>query len=57
VKTSGKYKFHFEPLNVKEGDEEVVVSVKVSGTFDGSPVTLSYHFAVQNGKISSFSVV
>ena len=56
VKTIGKYKFHFEPLNVKEGNKEVVVAVKVSGTFDGSPVTLNYHFAIASGKISSFAV-
>src|SRR5882672_10433915 len=50
VKTIEKYKFQFRPLSVKADDVEVVVAVKVSGTFDGSPVTLDYHFTVENGK-------
>jgi len=56
VKTIQKYKFQFEPLSVKDDDVEVVVAVEVSGTFDGSPVTLDYHFTIENGKILSFAV-
>ena len=40
VKTIEKYKFQFKPLKIKGDDPEVVVAVEVSGTFDGSPVTL-----------------
>ena len=56
VKTIDQYKFQFKPLNVKDEDVEVVVAVEVSGTFDGSPVTLDYHFTVENEKISSLTV-
>jgi hypothetical protein len=56
VKTVEKYKFHFTPLGIKDNDAEVVVAVEVSGTFDGSPVTLDYHFAIGNDKISSLTV-
>ena len=56
VKTIDQYKFQFKPLNVKDDDVEIVVAVEVSGTFDGSPVTLDYHFAIENGKISSLTV-
>src|SRR5438876_10561231 len=56
VKTIEKYKFQFKPLSVKEHAAEVVVTVEVSGTFDGSPVTLDYHFAIENDKISSLAV-
>jgi ketosteroid isomerase-like protein len=56
VKTIEKYKFQFKPLSVKDHDAEVVVAVEVSGTFDGSPVTLDYHFTIENDKILSLAV-
>jgi hypothetical protein len=56
VKTIEKYKFQFKPLRVNDGDVEVVVTVQVSGTFDGSPVTLDYHFTIGNEKISSLTI-
>jgi len=55
-KTIEKYKFQFKPLSVKEDGGEVVVSVKVSGTFPGSPVTLDYHFKIENEKILSLVI-
>jgi ketosteroid isomerase-like protein len=56
VRTIEKYKFQFKPLSVKEDDGEVVVSVEVSGTFLGSPVTLDYHFKLENEKILSLAI-
>ena len=56
VKTIEKYKFQFKPVSVKEHDAEVVVTVEVSGTFDGSPVTLDYHFTIENDKILFLAV-
>lgn len=56
VKTIEKYKFQFKPLSVKDDDGEVVVAVEVSETFDGSPVTLDYHFTVENDQILSLAV-
>ena len=56
VKTIEKYKFQFKPRSVKEDDAEVVVAVEVSGSFDGSPVTLDYHFTIENEKISSLTI-
>jgi ketosteroid isomerase-like protein len=56
VKTIERYKFHFHPLSVRGTDAEIIVAVKVSGTFDGSPVTLDYHFAVEEEKITSLAV-
>ena len=55
VKTIEKYRFHFKPLSVKNDGQEIVVAVEVSGTFDGSPVTLDYHFRIENGQILSFA--
>src|SRR5216117_2319027 len=51
VKTIKKYKFQFKPLDIKGEDTEIVVAVEVSGTFNGSPVTLDYHFIIENDKI------
>ena len=56
VKTIEKYKFQFKPLSVKNDEGEVVVAVEVSGTFDGSPATLEYHFAIESDKILSLAV-
>jgi len=56
VKTIEKYKFQFKPLSVKDDDVDVVVAVEVSGTFDGSPVSLDYHFTIENHKILSLTI-
>ena len=56
VKTIEKYNFQFKPLSITSGDTEVVVAMEVSGTFDGSPITVDYHFSIGNGKIVSLAV-
>jgi len=56
VKTIEKYKFHFEPISIKDADVEVIVAVEVSGTFDGSPVSLDYHFVIENDQILSLTI-
>jgi ketosteroid isomerase-like protein len=56
AKTIEKYKFHFRPLSAQDRDGQIVVSVEVSGTFPGSPVTLDYHFAIRNDKILSLTI-
>jgi ketosteroid isomerase-like protein len=56
AKTIEKYKFQFKPLSIKDDDGEVVVTVEVSGTFDGSPITLDYHFTIGSDKISSLTI-
>lgn len=54
--TIDKYKFHFRPLSAEHRANETVVSIEVSGSFPGSPVTLDYHFSVVNEKISSLII-
>lgn len=56
VKTIQKYKFQFKPVSVKERHGEVVLAVEVSGTFPGSPVTLDYHFVIENDRILSLAI-
>ncbi|HXI70522.1 MAG TPA: nuclear transport factor 2 family protein [Verrucomicrobiae bacterium] len=56
TKTIEKYKFHFKPVGAKDDAAEMIVAVEVSGTFDGSPVTLDYHFTIKDDKISSLTI-
>ena len=56
LKTIDKYKFQFKPLSVKEDDTQVVATIEVSGTFDGSPITIDYHFTIENGKIAFLEI-
>jgi ketosteroid isomerase-like protein len=56
TKTIAKYKFHFNPLSIKQDAAEIVVEVEVSGTFDGSPVILDYHFVVAGDKVLSLAI-
>jgi ketosteroid isomerase-like protein len=56
VKTIDKYKFHLRPVTFREDNAEVVVAIEVSGTFDGSPITLDYHFTIEGDKILSLTI-
>ena len=54
--TIEKYKFQFKPLSSQERGNETIVSVEVSGTFPGSPLSLDYHFTIANDKIASLII-
>ena len=56
AKTVERYKFQFKPLTVEDDDVEVVVTVEVSGAFDGSPVTLDHRFAIKDDKILALTI-
>ena len=56
METIEKYKFQFKPLSADERGAEMILSVEVSGSFPGSPVTLDYHFTVANDKIESLII-
>jgi ketosteroid isomerase-like protein len=55
TKTIEKYKCQLKPISIKD-DNAVVVAVEVSGTFDGSPITLDYHFTIESDKILSLTI-
>jgi hypothetical protein len=50
--TIEKYNFQFKPLKSQERVNETVVSVEVSGTFPGSPISLDYYFAIAGNQCS-----
>lgn len=54
--TIEKYKFQLKPLSSEERGSETVVSVEISGTFPGSPISLDYHFRIANDKIASLTI-
>jgi ketosteroid isomerase-like protein len=56
TETIEKYKFHFKSLSADERGAETILSVEVSGSFPGSPITLDYHFTIANDKIQSLII-
>ena len=56
TETIEEYKFHFKPLSADERGAETILSVEVSGSFPGSPITLDYHFTIANDKIQSLII-
>ena len=56
TETIEKYKFHFKPLSANERGGKTILSMEVSGSFPGSPITLEYHFTIANDKIESLII-
>ena len=56
TETIQKYKFQFKPLSADKRGAETILSVEVSGSFPGSPITLDYHFTIANDKIQSLII-
>jgi len=54
--TIQKYNFQFKPLSSQERENDTLVSVEVSGTFPGSPISLDYHFAIAHDKIACLTI-
>ena len=54
--TIQKYNFQFKPLSSQERENETLVSVEVSGTFPGSPISLDYHFTIAHDKIACLTI-
>src|SRR5258705_4351051 len=55
TETIQKYKFQFKLLGADVRGAETILSMEVSGSFPGSPVTLDYHFTIANDKIQSLT--
>ena len=54
--TNEKYQTKLEPIGISKKENESVLTVMVSGTFDGSPLPLKYHFVIEESKIASLRV-
>lgn len=49
--TKKKYSHTIAPLEVAHRGAKTLLKAKVTGTFPGSPVTLEFSFALEDGKI------
>lgn len=53
---NAKYKTVMEAVDYHETTSGGVLKAKISGTFEGSPVLLTYHFKFKNGLIGSLKI-
>src|SRR5260221_11342000 len=56
-KTKKKYSPQFNPLSIKENNDETIMTTEVSGTFDGSPIKIAYHFKIKNNLIEDLRIL
>ena len=54
--TNARYKTKYQPLKISKKGDEIILTAKVSGTFDGSPITLKYNFQIKEAKITSLRI-
>jgi SnoaL-like protein len=54
--TIRKYNFRAEPKSVARASDQTAVSVRVTGDFPGSPITLTYWFKLEGQKISRLEI-
>jgi ketosteroid isomerase-like protein len=51
-----RYQYNVEPLNVSQDGAAVTMRARLTGTFPGSPVALTYTFVLAGGKIASLEI-
>jgi ketosteroid isomerase-like protein len=56
AKTVVAYDFTLEATHVAEQGSETVVTCQVSGTFDGSPIQVPFHFTLEGDKIAALTI-
>ncbi|MDB4922078.1 nuclear transport factor 2 family protein [Mucilaginibacter sp.] len=54
--TNAKCHTQMEPLELAIDGQEIILTILMSGTFDGSPLPARFHFKISNDKIISLSV-
>jgi hypothetical protein len=51
-----KYEVHSEPTHVEETSEKIIMFVKASGNFKGSPLNFQYQMKLQSGLIHDLRI-
>ncbi|WP_140937302.1 nuclear transport factor 2 family protein [Sphingobacterium lumbrici] len=51
-----QFKTIMKPINFITEEKTSILSAEISGTFDGSPVVLNYHFELKGGLIQSLNI-
>ena len=54
--TNKKYHIKLSPTNFVNNKKEFVLTVMVTGNFDGSPTALKYNFTFEDEKIKTLSI-
>jgi hypothetical protein len=55
-KSNNEYKTLFEVKDFSMKNNMTVLKINISGSFDGSPVVLSFHFRIENGHITALAI-
>jgi ketosteroid isomerase-like protein len=56
ARTVAAYAFTLEATHLAEQGSETVVICQVSGTFDGSPIQVPFHFTLEGDKIAALTI-
>jgi hypothetical protein len=56
VDTMARTPFTARPLSLKDEDGVLVVPAEVTGSFPGSPLTLTHRFTVRDGRIAALEI-
>jgi hypothetical protein len=51
-----RYKATMKPLSFEEKETDSILKTEVSGSFDGSPIALSYHMKISGDLIQSLRI-
>jgi len=54
--TKAKYQYSVEPIRVSQAASTLTVLARLTGAFPGSPVDLTYTFALAGDKIASLEI-
>ena len=54
--TTRKYRPSATPLGIEQTDDRSIVKVRVSGTFPGSPIELSFRFKLEDRLIAALEI-
>ncbi|MBY0314787.1 MAG: nuclear transport factor 2 family protein [Bdellovibrionales bacterium] len=55
-RTRRQYQFQSEPLNLTQEGDHFLLQSRVTGSFPGSPITITYRFLVQNDSIQDLRI-
>lgn len=55
--TNEKYAPHIKPVKVEHEESKTIVSMEVSGNFDGSPAVLKYYFGLEKEHITHLEIL
>ena len=56
AKANEKYQTVVQPIEYEQTGTKSILTTNVSGSFEGSPIVLKYHFEIINGLIQSLKI-